>query len=196
MNKKNADRYDPNSGGQEAMKRIMEAYGFKTRTELSDYTGISNSTLNTWWRRDFYPAQVMVWCSLETGASLQWLATGEGQMFEDTDSQIQKINLFSLDKGILRDTGAVLFDKSLLQSQSDLIAVNSGDSTYIVNKSFQTVLDGKWLVEIEGMKSIRDLELVPVGRVRISGGEIKPPFECALADIKIIGIVERVISKA
>lgn len=196
MSESNKDRYDPNSGGQEATKRILEAYGFKTRTELADYTGISNSTLNTWWRRDFYPAQVMVWCSLETGVSLRWLATGEGRMFEDAESEVQDIDLYNLNKGGLMRHGSLYLDKSLLASCSDAIAVSSADSTYIVNKSFDSLIDGKWLVEIEGKMSIRDMELVPVGRVRISGGEIKLPFECALSDIKAIGVVERVISKA
>ncbi|POE22188.1 hypothetical protein BV923_12010 [Pectobacterium odoriferum] len=38
-----------------------------------------------------------------------------------------------------------------------------------VQPKFDDVTDGKWLVEIEGKTSIRDLTRIPVGKVRVSG---------------------------
>nr|WP_235775074.1 hypothetical protein [Pectobacterium brasiliense] len=38
-----------------------------------------------------------------------------------------------------------------------------------VQPRFDEVTDGKWLVEIEGKASVRDLTRIPVGKVRVSG---------------------------
>nr|WP_279077478.1 phage repressor protein CI [Hafnia alvei] len=196
MNNDDKSRYDPNHGGQDAVKRILEAYGFKTRTELSEHTGISTSTFGTWWRRDFYPAQVMVWCALETGVSLKWLATGDGPKFESAKDEASPLKKYQLDKGKLVEDGYIILDNALLsEDRKNLKLISSNGKKFIVNYSYEEITDGCWLVEIEGRVSIRDLELIPVGKVRVSSDELKAPFECALSDISVLGIVETVIAK-
>ncbi len=72
-------------------------------------------------------------------------------------------------------------------ANSDLLAVIEGEQQYIINRSYKTVVDGKWLLDIEGMASLRNLSRLPGGRVRISGGDAE--FECALNEISATGIV-------
>lgn len=38
----------------------------------------------------------------------------------------------------------------------------------LVQPKFDDVTDGKWLVEIEGKTSVRDLTRIPVGKVQVS----------------------------
>ncbi|GKW02757.1 hypothetical protein PEC301877_15720 [Pectobacterium carotovorum subsp. carotovorum] len=53
-----------------------------------------------------------------------------------------------------------------------------------VQHKFDEMTDGKWLVEIEGKTSVRDLTRIPIGKVRISG--IGMVFDCLLTDIRLI----------
>ena len=47
-----------------------------------------------------------------------------------------------------------------------------------------------WLIEIDGLVSLRELVRYPGGRVRVENG--KTSFECQADDIKVLG---KVISK-
>ncbi|WP_213993895.1 phage repressor protein CI [Sodalis sp. dw_96] len=190
-------RFDPNGGGREAIERAIQAYGLKKRAELSHLTGISNSTLGTWWNRDFYPAILLIGCALDTGVSLHWLAHGDGPMYEDAKGEVISLKYSLLNKGKLEDKGYLVIDKKFFDEGIQQPRIVGQDATkYILDDAFETVLDGKWLVEIEGQVSIRNLELIPVGKVRVSGSEIKEPFECALSDISVLAHVESILQKA
>lgn len=65
------------TGGKAVLKRILDAYGFSTQKELSEYLEISTGTISTWVRREYFPGDVVITCALDSGASLEWLATGE-----------------------------------------------------------------------------------------------------------------------
>lgn len=53
-----------------------------------------------------------------------------------------------------------------------------------VQPKFDDVTDGKWLVEIEGKTSVRDLTRIPVGKVRVSG--VGVAFDCFVHEISVI----------
>lgn len=61
-----------------------------------------------------------------------------------------------------------------------------------VQPKFDEVTDGKWLVEIEGKTSVRDLTRIPVGKVRVSG--VGMAFDCGIDEIGVIAniIIETV----
>ncbi|EEY5004321.1 TPA: phage repressor protein CI [Escherichia coli] len=65
-----------NRGGQKVIERILKAYGFKSRQAFCNHLGISQSTMANRYARDTFPADWVVICSMETGASLEWLAFG------------------------------------------------------------------------------------------------------------------------
>ncbi len=77
----------PNSGGREAIERLLKAYGFTTKQALADHLKISKSTMANRNLRDSFPAEWVIQCALETGASLLWLATGQGEMFASQDRE-------------------------------------------------------------------------------------------------------------
>ncbi|HBE5224751.1 TPA: phage repressor protein CI [Escherichia coli] len=72
-----------NRGGQKVIERILMAYGFKSRQAFCNHLGISQSTMANRYARDTFPADWIVICSLETGASIKWLAFGS-----DDDEQM------------------------------------------------------------------------------------------------------------
>ncbi|HGO4744211.1 TPA: helix-turn-helix domain-containing protein, partial [Klebsiella pneumoniae] len=47
--------FSSQSGGKEAITRILQAYGFSTRQALCDRLGISQSTMANRWMRDTFP---------------------------------------------------------------------------------------------------------------------------------------------
>lgn len=172
-------------GGRGVIERLLEAYGFKTRQALCDHLGVSKSTLATRYMRDLFPAEWVIQCTIETGVSLRWLATGEGPRFDDARNDVIAIPRQKLIDGKLYDSNYYMFDKAFLpDGLKDPVVILDSDITYIADRQFDEVVDGKWLVEIEGRTSIRDLTRIPVGKVRVSGTGAE--FDCGLGDIQII----------
>lgn len=179
---------DLEKGGRGAIERMVEAYGFTTRQALCDQLGVSKGTLANRYMRDSFPADWIIRCSLETGASLQWLTTGDGPIYEDAKTDVIALSKKKLMDGILLDSSFLMFDKAFLpDGLKRPEVVIDGNNTYIVENDFGEVVDGRWLVAIEGTKSIRDIVRIPIGRVKVSGGEIV--FDCEISDIKILSKV-------
>ncbi|WP_248464159.1 phage repressor protein CI [Pectobacterium versatile] len=177
------------SGGRAAIDRLIEAYGFGTRQQLCEHLGVSKSTMANRYLRDSFPSDFVVRCALETGASLRWLATGEGPMYEDGKTDVVSIPRKRLLNGELHDSNYYMFDKAFLPyGLQDPIVIIDGDATYITDRKFDEVTDGKWLVEIEGKTSVRDLTRIPVGKVRVSGVGIA--FDCGIDEI---GVISKII---
>ncbi|AYC17687.1 hypothetical protein DZA65_00781 [Dickeya dianthicola] len=176
---------DFGTGAKAAIERLVEAYGFKNRQALCDHLGVSKSTLANRYMRDSFPADWVIQAALETGVSLRWLATGEGPKFDDARNDVIAIPRQKLIDGKLYDSNYYMFDKAFLSDGlKDPVVILDGDITYIADRQFDEVVDGKWLVEIEGRTSIRDLTRIPVGKVRVSGAGAE--FDCGLGDIQII----------
>lgn len=73
------------TGGKSVIDRLVQLYGFKSKTELCKHFDITNSTLSTWLNRDHFPATLVIQCALETGISLNWLVLGEGSINVSTE---------------------------------------------------------------------------------------------------------------
>lgn len=105
------------NGGKTVLRRILDAYGFNMQKELGDLLGISSGTISTWVRRDFFPGDVVVTCALDTGVSLEWLATGKGQMRDSKEtlatwSFLLKNPVLSLGLSRMLDTGIPILNDS------------------------------------------------------------------------------------
>lgn len=176
---------NPNSGGKEAIDRLVKAYGFSTRQALCDHLGVSKSTMANRYMRDTFPSDWIIKCALETNVSLLWLTTGGGPVYEDARNEIVSIPSQLLLDGKLTDIKQTVFDTSILPAHlSKPLAIHDGAIIYLVDRYFEEVVDGKWLVQIEGKVSIRNLTRIPVSKVRIDG--VGAPFECLLSDIKVL----------
>lgn len=190
----NEIKINPNQGGKQAIERLVEAYGFTTRQALADHLDVSKSTLANRYMRDTFPADWIIQCALETGASLSWLATGVGVRFNNESIDTIFINNKKIINGLLFDDNHYVFDKALLPDDiKNPLAISYEEKIYLVDELVNGIADGEWLIEVEGRTSIRKLTLIPIKRVKISGSDTD--FECALEDIKIIAKCRCVFNK-
>lgn len=180
----------------EVLDRVVEAYGFTSKLQLADHFDMASSSLSARFKRGVFPADMVVRCVAETGACLEWLATGNGRMFNDEELDILKLPRKKIVDGLLYDSGILMFDKiTFLPGKplpSNPICVIDNQTQYIVDKHFTEIYDDKWLVEIEGKHSIRTLTRIPIKKIRVSG--LGMAFDCSIEDINIIGKVVLTLS--
>ncbi|HEM8211686.1 TPA: phage repressor protein CI [Providencia rettgeri] len=173
------------------LDRIIEAYGFSSKLMLAQHFEMASSSLAGRYKRDNFPADLVVRCVAETGANLEWLATGQGKMFDEEELDVLRLPKFKVIDGEQFNAGMAMFDKVLFKQgvpfPKEPIMVQDGQDYYIVDRQFGEVYDGKWLVQIDGKVSIRELTRMPMQRVRVSG--VGMAFDCELKDLIIIGKV-------
>ncbi|WP_410734560.1 phage repressor protein CI [Citrobacter portucalensis] len=199
-----------NTGGREAIHRLMAAYDFKSRQQLCDHLGASKSTMANRYLRDSFPAEWVIQCALETGVSLLWLTTGQGELGSKIDTQKDinfvnfgkvkhlsdlvspEIDKVTLTSGALVEAGKAIIDSSLLPSEANnLLLVNTTSDSYLVDRSKTPPVNGVWLVDIDGIKSIVKLTRLPGNRLVVHQDESS--FECNLDDIEIVGHALKII---
>lgn len=173
---------DLEKGGRAAIERMVEAYGYTTRQALCDHLGVSKSTLATRYMRDSFPSEWVIQCALETSVSLKWLVTGEGAMFTPDKSDIAFIETKKIIDGALLDSGHRLFDRALLPTNTtSLLLIEDKDATYIVDKEFNEITDGTWLINLDEKISIRNIARLPNNKIRVSNDSVT--FDCLINDI-------------
>lgn len=181
-----------NRGGKEVIARILEAYGFTTRITLCRQLGVSQSTMANRYARDTFPADWVIVCHLETGASLIWLSTGSGSKFVDNrDDRSIHLKRIDITNGNLTTQNDVIVDVSTIpEGLNSPFILTSDKTSYMADSYDGELVDGFWFIEIDGIASVREVYRFPAGRVRIENG--KASFECAVADVKVLG---KIISK-
>lgn len=177
------------NGGKPVLRRIMEAYGFTMQKQLCDLLDISSGTVSTWVRRGYFPGDVVVACALDTGVSLQWLATGKGlQLSDKTESNNSIIPMKKLVAGVLQDSGCWNIDLSFLSHNIiEPIFVCSSASSWIIDTGVTDISNGRWLLGIDGKYDIYDVALLP-GR-KISVTSKASDFDCGAEEVKTAGKV-------
>lgn len=182
---------DFSQGGNDTLDRVIEAYGFRTKVALAEHLGIASSSLANRYKRDFFPADIVVRCMAETGATLEWLVTGNGPKFDGEDLDIMRISRQKIVDGQLYDSGVLMLDKATFLPGKAVpmkpLCVIESSTTYVIEMEFKEVFDGEWLVDIEGKTSVRTLTRIPVKKVRVSGAGAA--FDCSIDDISVIGRV-------
>jgi len=175
----------------DVLDRVVDAYGFTSKLQLADHFDMASSSLSARFKRGIFPADMVVRCVAETGASLEWLATGQGRKFDNEELDILKMPRRKIVDGLIYDAGMYMLDKvSFLPGvplPTSPICVLEGNNQFIVDTSFTEVYDDQWLVEIEGKMSIRTLTRIPIKKVRVSG--VGMAFDCGINDITVIGRV-------
>lgn len=177
------------------LDRVIEAYGFPTKIMLADHLGIASSSLAGRYKRGGFPADIVVRCMAETGATLEWLATGVGPKHEGEDFALLRVPRFKIVDGQLYEADILLLDHTTflpgVTPPTDPICVIDGSDQRIIDRQFSEVYDGDWLIEVEGKTSVRALTRIPVKKVKVSGPGVS--FDCSIEDIKILGRVSLTI---
>ena len=188
------------SGGKEILQRIMQAYGFTMQKELGDHLDIPSGTMSAWVRREHFPGDVVIVCALDTGASLYWLATGNGGLYESNvtlpteQTALAKIRKYRLENGELKKIGNWLADPSMIPDNHDgLMFVEGMGKSWLVDVSAKNIANGRWLISIDGAMDVFNVVRLPGNKVRLSNGSAE--FECNLSDITPSGTVIFTIEK-
>jgi len=180
---------DNDKGGSAVLDRIIVAYGFKSKLELCKHLGIAASSLSMRYKRDLFPADLVIKCMADTGARLEWLAIGKGEIYENSQLKSLSVDCFTLDDGALTPNNTLIFDRKFLPKNINQPQIIIDDNIkYIIETTFNDIANGLWLVDIESEISVKQLERVPVKRLRITGDHISP-IECGIDDIKVLGKV-------
>ncbi|TNL12965.1 phage repressor protein CI [Kosakonia cowanii] len=186
---------DTHVNNDELLDRICQVYGFTQKIQLARHFNIAASSLQNRYTRGTISYDFAVQCALETGANLRWLLTGQGSQFDgksaSTDPKI--VDSFTLSDGKLEENSPLNIDTGFFSKQmSKGIAVRADGKLHFIEQD-ASLSDGRWLVDIEGATSIRELTLLPGKRLHVAGGKV--PFECGIDEIKTIGRVVGIYSE-
>lgn len=188
------------SGGKPVLHRIMAAYGFKTQKELSEYLGISTGTISTWARREFFPGDVVITCSLDTGTSLEWLATGERIIQSKEEVYLKEIPFVSkkiLLAGKLDDDGFCYIDRVLVPDGinfKNLNYVRNGKSSWLIEMGANELSNGSWLLDIDGSLDVYSVSKRPGNKLNLIGENCE--FECSKNEVIPKGLVVLIFTNA
>ena len=162
---------DLRKGGKAAIERMLEAYGFTTKQALCQQLGISSSTLANRYLRDTFPADYIIQCALETGASLQWLVTGESNL--DGHVREKNIILKKLINNQLENIGSYKVDTRITPDfPTNIFALKlNNNDIYLISSSLKRPQNGLWLFNIDSEYFIKKITKLPDGKVKIEEGE-------------------------
>lgn len=181
---------ETNFDNEKLLDRICTVYGFSQKSQLANHFGIAASTLQNRYKRGNMSYDFAVHCSLETGADIRWLMTGQGDPKVGTviasGNQIE-ITSFTLSEGKLSEIGALSISSDFFSRKpANAQCVRDGSDAYIIEKS-ASLSDGTWLIRIDDAVSIRELTVLPGKRLHVAGGKV--PFECTVDEITMLGRV-------
>ncbi|MFM2908747.1 phage repressor protein CI [Klebsiella pneumoniae subsp. ozaenae] len=189
-------------GGKDPIDRICAAYGFTSRQALCRHLDVSQSTMANRVMRGNFPSDWVLICAMETGAPLDWLVYGRGEAPDFAADSEKTQNEHDADKKThLRYTkiqNGVIHHQKQIAVSTELIPVgttspqfvSSDGLIWVVDDFSGELVDGFWMVEMDGVISIREIYRLPGGRVRVENG--KASFECSASDMKVLG---KVVSK-
>lgn len=178
------------NGGKPVLRRIMDAYGFTLQKQLCDLLQISSGTVSTWVRRDYFPGDVVVACALDTGVSLQWLATGKGAQRSEgggisISSSVPRKNLTA---GVLHDAGQWTVDLTFISHTiTEPVFVFSNSGAWIVDMEVVDISNGRWLLGIDDKFDVYDITLLPGRKISVTGKGTN--FTCGASEVNTAGKV-------
>lgn len=177
------------NGGKPILRRIMDAYGFSLQKQLCDLLQISSGTVSTWIRRDYFPGDVVVTCALDTGVSLQWLATGKGGQVSATEIHSQNtIPKKNLNSGVLEDAGDWCADLAFIPNNLNIPTfVTSNAGSWLVDLGVKGISNGRWLLGIDDKYDVYDIALLPGKKISVSSKSSN--FTCAADEVTTAGKV-------
>lgn len=190
-------------GGKEPIDRICTAYGFTSRQALCRHLNVSQSTMANRVSRGNFPADWVLICAMETGAPLEWLIYGqpdqrqhiEGPVYQvQSDANLNNslgtshLDYISIHNGLVTHQKAISVPHELLPENTTAPRIIKFDGImWIVDNFSGELVDGYWLIEMDGIASIREIYRLPGGRLRVENG--KASFECNASDMDILGKV-------
>lgn len=188
------------SGGRNFTDRLLNVTGVSNLVELSDLINVPRTTISTWHRRDMTAYEIVVRICLATGASLRYVALGEGEPF-DLTTKIESTSI-ALKKEILQDgnltpSNTIKFDEALLNSynltKENIRLIEYDFELMLVDMNKNNPTSGRYLIDIDSSISINHLQKLPGKRLAVSFGD--SAIEISETDISVLGRVVMTVNK-
>ncbi|EPW7001990.1 phage repressor protein CI [Vibrio parahaemolyticus] len=193
-------------GGKEVIERLMQATNTRSNQELADAFGLPKSTVGTWRHRNLVPYEIVIRLHLETGISIKWLTLGQGEPYESPSEhthiskknetkQIFDADCFRIEEGKLVNQGSLALDKAMLDELGvvNVMAIKGESATYFVNKESRQAVSGTYLVDMDGLFSLNDIQRLPGKKLAISfnGSTLTVEED----EVRVVGRVALVMEK-
>ncbi|MUK40972.1 transcriptional regulator [Aliivibrio fischeri] len=184
-------------GGKEFTENLKNVANVDTFLKLADVFGIPRTTITTWNTHDRTSFELIVRAHLATGASVRYMALGEGEAFENNISTIPSLKVSKLVDGALLDGGKINLDEEALERfgltplNTQIIEDDSG--MYYINKESTDPVSGDYLLDVDGRLSINNLQRLPGKKLAIAFGS--STIEVSEEDVKVVGRVAMEMKK-
>ncbi|CAH7248050.1 Transcriptional regulator [Vibrio chagasii] len=193
-------------GGRDIIKKLIDITNSDRQQDVADVFGIPKSTIATWRQRNLTPFEIAVRTHLSTGVSLEWLLLDKGEPYPKTPTQkhineknesktLLDIEYFSIEDGKLVGKGTLAFDKALFDELGviNVMAIKDGTTTFIINKESHQAVNGKYLVDIDGLLSLNEIQRLPGKKLAISfnGSTLTVKED----EVRVVGRVALVMEK-
>jgi hypothetical protein len=184
-------------GGRDFTDKLKTVTKCSSYDLLADYFGIPKSTLFTWHTHNRTGFELIVREHLASGASVRYLALGEGEPFESKKNTGEVLRLHKLSGGALEDCGIMSLDLATLERfglKPDMTQVIEDDAgLYYVDKESTDPISGDYLIDVDGRLSINYLQRLPGKKLAIAFGA--STIEVSENDIKVLGRVAMEMKK-
>ncbi|EGQ7973558.1 transcriptional regulator [Vibrio parahaemolyticus] len=186
--------------------RLKVATGIKRDGELAEFIGKPVSTIATWKTKNRINHEAMVFVHLSTGASIPYLALGKGDPFPNGEKRIEtsvfgtqqdslvvhKIQNGELTVGRSMTIGrATLNDFNL--TPEHLTIVDHKEETLFIDRQEHSPNSGRYLVAIDGVFGVYDLQRIPNDKVEIQ--LTTSSRDLNLSDLLVVGKVKMAMRK-
>ncbi|EPM5661028.1 phage repressor protein CI [Vibrio alginolyticus] len=193
-------------GGKEVIERLMQATNTSSNQALADAFGLPKSTVGTWRHRNLVPYEIVIRLHLETGISIKWLTLGQGEPYESPSEhthiskknetkQIFDADCFRIEEGKLVNQGSLALDKAMLDELGvvNVMAIKGESATYFVNKESRQAVSGTYLVDMDGLFSLNEIQRLPGKKLAISfnGSTLTVEED----EVRVVGRVALVIER-
>lgn len=186
--------------GREFTEKLKDVTGCKTYGLLADHYGIPSSTFSTWHHHNRTGFELIVREHLSSGASVRYLALGEGEPFPKDQTTVAPTNSFDkfqLVNGKLQKVGTAELGLSTLNdfglNNIDVIVIEKNDCQQYINKAETQPASGDYLLDIDGVLSVNYLQRLPGKKLAIAFET--STIEVSEEDIKVLGRVAMEMKK-
>ncbi|EAP92956.1 helix-turn-helix domain-containing protein [Vibrio splendidus] len=183
--------------GKEFTEKLKVVTNSDTFLKLADVYGIPRTTLTTWHTHNRTGFELIVRTHLATGASVRYMALGEGEPFDKQSDPTTALTTYRLNDGELVEGKQRTIDLSTLDDfglkPSYTLVVEDDAGIYYLNKESNNPSSGSYLIDIDGQLSINFVQRLPGQKLSINIGDTC--IETKVDDIKVLGRVAMEMKK-
>ena len=183
--------------GKDFTERLKSVTGDSSFYKLADTFGIPRTTINTWHAHDRNSFELIVRTHLAMGASVKYLALGQGEPFVENTQTVPTLPISKLIDGALIENGTINLDTNTLKRfglTAQLAKVIEDDlGIYYINTESTTPVSGDYLLDVDGHLSINNLQRLPGKKLAIAFGS--STIEVSEEDVKVVGRVAMEMKK-